>query len=194
MNPFSSKHDAVVDGVASFTAQERQGFTLFSGKADCASCHPNTGRKALFTNFTYENIGVPRNPLNPAVIADPQFRDMGIGSVTGNTSFNGKLKVPTLRNVAKRGSISGTKAYMHNGVFKTLEQVVHFYNTRDVLPRCNQVSPPSFGVNCWRAPEVGQNVNTIEVGDLGLTLAEERALVAYLRTLSDGFYKPGSGH
>jgi cytochrome c peroxidase len=191
MNQFSSKHDAVRDGVASFTAQEQQGLALYSGKADCAQCHPNAGRNALFTKYTYENLGVPRNPLNPAFIANPQFRDLGLGGVIGNAAFDGKQKVPTLRNVDRRSTSGGTKAYMHNGVFKTLEQVVHFYNTRDVLPLCSNVSQPSFGVNCWRAPEVNQNVNRDDLGNLRLTLTEERALVAYLRTLSDGFYKPG---
>jgi cytochrome c peroxidase len=191
MNKFSSKHDAVVDGLATFTAQEQQGLVLYRGKAGCVGCHPNTGRRALFTNYAYDNIGVPRNPLNPAVIANRAFRDLGIGAAIGNAVMNGKQKIPTLRNVDKRGPAGGTKAYMHNGVFKTLEQVVHFYNTRDVLPRCNTVSAPSFGVNCWRVPEVTQNVNTAEMGNLGLTLVEERALVAYLKTLSDGFTRPG---
>jgi cytochrome c peroxidase len=191
VNQFSSKHDAVIDGVATFTAQELQGLALYTGKAGCATCHPNAGRQALFTKYTYDNIGVPRNPLNPAVITNRQFRDLGIGGVIGDVAFNGKQKIPTLRNVNKRGPAGGSKAYMHNGVFKTLEQVVHFYNTRDVLPLCSQVSAPSFGVNCWRVAEVTQNVNKVDLGNLGLTLVEERALVAYLKTLSDGFYKPG---
>lgn len=100
------------------------------------------------------------------------------------------MKVPTLRNVDRRGPAGGSKAYMHNGVFKTLDQVVHFYNTRDALPHCNTVATPSFGVNCWTTPEVSRNMNTSNLGNLKLTLAEERAIVAYLKTLSDGFYKP----
>jgi cytochrome c peroxidase len=76
---------------------------------------------------------------------------------------------------------------MHNGVFKSLEEVVHFYNTRDVLASCDSVSRPEVGVNCWPAPEVPENVNTEELGDLELTPSEERALVAYLRTLTDGY-------
>jgi cytochrome c peroxidase len=191
VNQFSSKHDAVLDGLASFTAQEQRGLTLFRGKANCATCHPNVGRKALFTKYTYDNIGVSRNSFNPAFVANPSFRDFGLGGVVGNTNFNGMQKIPTLRNVDRRGPGGGTKAYMHNGAFKTLEQVVHFYNTRDVLPRCNTVSSPSFGVNCWRPPEVSQNVNSDDLGNLRLTLAEERAIVAYLKTLTDGFYKPG---
>jgi hypothetical protein len=67
---------------------------------------------------------------------------------------------------------------------------VHSYNTRDVLPDCAAVSSPQFGVNCWPAPEVGRNVNRDELGNLGLTRDEESAVVAYLRTLSDGYLKP----
>lgn len=84
------------------------------------------------------------------------------------------------------------KAYMHNGVFKSLEEVVHFYNTRDALPPCApSTSRSAWGVTCWPAPEVPENVNTTELGDLGLTANEEFALVAFLKTLSDGFM-PGS--
>lgn len=77
VNAFSSKQDAVLDGLATFTEQERRGQTLFVGKAGCATCHVSAGRKALFTNYTYENLGVPSNPKNPALVANPQFRDQG---------------------------------------------------------------------------------------------------------------------
>jgi cytochrome c peroxidase len=95
--------------------------------------------------------------------------------------------VPTLRNLDRRGVPGGAKAYMHNGVFKSLEQVVHFYNTRDALPGCETLSAPQFGVNCWPAPEIPRNVNVDELGNLQLTPDEERLVVAYLRTLSDGW-------
>jgi cytochrome c peroxidase len=77
---------------------------------------------------------------------------------------------------------------MHNGAFKSLEQVVHFYNTRDVLPSCPagvDFRDPRFGVTCWPAPEVADNVNVDELGNLGLTPAEEKAVDAYIRTLND---------
>jgi cytochrome c peroxidase len=108
----------------------------------------------------------------------------------GNPALEmGKQKVPTLRNVDLRPFAGATKAYMHNGVFKSLEQVVHFYNTRDVLPRCESTPGPVFGVNCWPAPEVLQTMNTDELGNLGLSRAEEAALVAFMRTLSDGYIR-----
>jgi cytochrome c peroxidase len=190
VNEFSSKHDAVMDGVATFTAEEARGFALFAGKAQCSACHPNDGRDALFTDFTYDNIGVPANPLNPALLANPAFLDLGIGGAIGDASFHGAQKVPTLRNLDKRGVPGGAKSFMHNGVLKSLEQVVRFYNTRDVLPVCNSIPTPRFGENCWPAPEVAANVNQTELGNLGLSPHEERALVAYLRTLSDGVYRP----
>jgi cytochrome c peroxidase len=72
------------------------------------------------------------------------------------------------------------KAFGHNGYFKSLEEIVHFYNTRDVLPLCEDTADPEPGVNCWPAPEVPENVNTDELG-------EEAAIVAFMRTLSDGY-------
>jgi len=79
------------------------------------------------------------------------------------------------------------KAYTHNGFFKDLESVVHFYNTRDVLPVCLVEIPGVPGTDCWPIPEVGLNVNTTELGNLRLTPQEEQALVAFLKTLSDGY-------
>jgi cytochrome c peroxidase len=75
----------------------------------------------------------------------------------------------SLRNIA------ATPPYAHNGYFATLEDVVHFYNTRDVADAG------------WPAPEVTQNVNTDELGNLGLTAEEEAAIVAFLKTLTDGY-------
>jgi Cytochrome c peroxidase len=83
--------------------------------------------------------------------------------------------VPTLRNVDKRPFKQFVKAYGHNGYFKSLEEIVHFYNTRDV---------PDAG---WPAPEVADNINKIELGNLGLNHGEERAIVAFMKTLSDGY-------
>jgi cytochrome c peroxidase len=100
------------------------------------------------------------------------------------------MKVPTLRSVDKRPYPGFVKSYMHNGYFTSLETVVSFYNTRDVKSRCpNAFTPESDAVaqGCWPEPEVPETVNRKELGDLKLTAGEERALVAFLRTLSDGF-------
>ncbi len=106
--------------------------------------------------------------------------DLGLGGYLKSVGYDvsvytpelGKFKVPTLRNVDARPSAGFVKAYGHNGYFKSLEEIVHFYNTRDV---------PSAG---WPAPEYAANM-TSEVGNLGLTPAEEEAIVAFLKTLTD---------
>jgi cytochrome c peroxidase len=98
----------------------------------------------------------------------------------------GRIQVPTLRNVDKRPDAAFVKAYGHNGYFKSLKEIVHFYNTRDVLPRC-QPHDPREGTGCWPAPESTANMNTKRVGNLGLSDAEEDAIVAFMTTLSDGF-------
>jgi cytochrome c peroxidase len=98
----------------------------------------------------------------------------------------GRVQVPTLRNVDKRPYPGFVNAYGHNGYFKSLKSIVHFYNTRDVLPRCGQ-NDPGEGTKCWPAPESTQNMNTKFVGRLGLSDEEEAALVSFMQTLSDGF-------
>lgn len=183
VNQFTSKFDYVLKGMASFTPQEAWGFELFNSeeKGKCALCHLSDGQKPLFTDFTYDNLGVPKNPENPVYKYDPDFIDPGLGGFlltrddykSMAAENMGKHKVPTLRNVDKRPGLGFTKAYTHNGVFKSLKEVVHFYNTRDVLT--------------WPEPEVSENVNTDELGNLGLTDAEEDAIVAFMKTLSDGY-------
>jgi cytochrome c peroxidase len=80
------------------------------------------------------------------------------------------------------------KAYSHNGFFKSLKGIVHFYNTRDIHPVCPEgfTEAQALVNNCWPPPEVSLNLNTKEMGDLGLTPEEEDAIVAFLKTLSDG--------
>lgn len=174
---FNSKYDLYLEGKIKLTKQEMRGLALFEGKAKCTNCHPNRsgpdGTPPLFTDFTYDNLGVPKNPDNPFYSLPPEFNpdgknfiDLGLGGVLHDSAQYGKMKVPTLRNIAK------TAPYMHNGYFKTLKDVVSFYNTRDV---CN-----------WPAPEVPQNINTEELGNLGLTNQEVDDIVAFLNTLTDG--------
>jgi len=100
--------------------------------------------------------------------------------------FDAKFQVPTLRNVDMRPRPDFVKAYMHNGYFKSLKEVVHFYNTRDVLPRCGD-GDSREKVTCWPAPEDATNLNKRQLGNLKLTDQEEDALVAFMRTLTDGY-------
>ena len=202
VSPFSSKFDYYLEGLAELTEEEMLGLELFNGKGLCGECHISTGPNPLFTDFTFDNLGVPKNPENPFYDMDkillddgtpinPQgaeWIDKGLGGFLESSAdpfLNskaeenmGKHKVPTLRNVDKRPGNGFKKAYMHNGVFKSLKEVVHFYNTRDV--------------GDWPPPEVAENVNTDELGNLGLTDEEEDAIVAFMATLSDAYQLPGN--
>ncbi len=168
---FSSPFDQ-----GNLTAKQQSGLALF--EQNCAKCHTaepaSPATPALFTAYTYENLGLPANPLlegNPV--------DLGLGGFL-ESDFNlpapligdaqyaaqyGKFKVPTLRNVAV------TPPYGHNGVFPTLRDAVDFHNTRDN--------------GLWPAPEVSQNMNTTDVGNMGLTEAQVDDILAFLATLTD---------
>jgi len=174
------------------------GLAIFNTKANCSSCHTldeGIAGYPLFTDFSYDNLGIPKNPENPATIADPNWADPGLGGFLEKTALYstvssteiGKFKVPTLRNVDLRPTTTFVKAYGHNGYFKSLEGIVHFYNTRDVLAVCpgDYTEPQALQANCWPAPEVAENMNTKQVGNMGLTAVEEKELVAFLKTLSD---------
>ena len=196
VNAFTSKYDYTFDGKVKLNKQEQRGFALFRGKGMCHRCHISNGKEALFTDFTFDNLGVPQNPENPAAI-DPYFVDPGLGGFLMNEHYPedvyqaewGKHKVPTLRNVDLRPYEDFVKAYAHNGYFKTLEGIVNFYNTRDVKPTCPgpYTEAEALAAGCWPAPEVVETVNMDELGDLGLTPEEEAAIVAFLKALSDGF-------
>ena len=212
VNPFDSKFDAFwrkanaknlkVEGIDATHSKEYanlgldeselKGLLLFNTKARCAECHtlaPGPGNKPpVFTDYTYDNTGVPKNPANPFYSMDSQFNpegrnwlDPGLGGFLNtvpeyapNATRNvGKYKVPTLRNVDLRRDPAFVKIYMHNGAFKSLEEVVHFYNARD-----GGQYPPS---------ELKANLNTEQLGNLRLTDEEENALVAFLKTLSDHY-------
>ncbi|MDB5027082.1 MAG: Cytochrome c peroxidase family protein [Candidatus Eremiobacteraeota bacterium] len=171
--------------------------------------------RPLFTDETSSNLGVPKNPAlafynenkpdSQGYVVNPAgrtFIDTGVGGfLTGPNNpdaawkklapqYMGKVKVPTVRNVDMRPNASFVKAYMHNGYFKNLKDVVHFYNTRDTLRRCAAGSP-GVNVTCWPAPEVSANMDTT-IGRLGLTDQEENDIVAFMKTLTDGYTAPKS--
>src|SRR3977135_4028425 len=175
------------------------------------------GEDPLFTDFTASNIGTPANPRLPyygedrpdalGYVANPlgsSFVDGGVGTFLSNGHLlsqpsavdarwvklapdnQARIQVPTLRNVDERHNPAFVKAYGQNGALPSLKKIVHFYNTRDVLPRC-QPHDPDEGTTCWPAPESTANMNTSKVGRLGLSDAEEDALVLFMQTLTDGF-------
>lgn len=197
VNAFTSRFDYYRQGKTKLTAQQQEGMALFQGKAKCSNCHIIAGRNPRLTDYTYDNLGVPKNPENPVYSQNPDFIDLGLGAFLEKSGLPadiyepnlGKVKVPTLRNVNKRPYLGFVKDYSHNGYFKSLEEIVHFYNTRDVLPTCPSGSPGEK-VTCWPAPEYPATMNTTELGNLGLTADEEAAIVAFLKTLSDGYRVP----
>lgn len=211
MNPFNSKFDdfwraATAKGLqvesindsnaADFknlglAETELRGLVLFNTKGLCSKCHALTAandKPPVFTDYTYDNLGIPRNPENPFFGQENKYNpdgkawvDAGLGgALESSTMYQpfaaenmGKHKVPTLRNVDLRPYPGFVKAFMHNGYFKSLEDIVHFYNTRD-----------KAGV-FWPLPEIAANVNKTEMGNLGLSGDEETAIVDFMKTLSD---------
>lgn len=176
VSPFTSKFDAFMRGEEQLTPSEQRGLVLFNGKGLCVTCHTGStlpdGTPPLFTNFAYSNIGSPKNPANPYYTMptriNPQgsaYVDPGLKATTKNAADLGKVRVPTLRNIAQ------TAPYFHNGFAKTLEEAVQFYNKRDL------------GV--FGPPEVASTMVTGSVGNLKLTDSEVSDLVAFLKTLSD---------
>jgi cytochrome c peroxidase len=186
---------AMTAGKKIFSKKEWYGLQLFMGEnnndgvmepgegAMCAACHvaewtpdpgnvvvpewsPDGSIPPMFTDFTYDNLGVPKSEHR--LLADAPV-DLGLGPVVGDANENGKFKVMTLRN------IQSTAPYAHNGFFRNLKDITHFYNTRDVVDES------------WPAPEVPETVNTDELGNLGLSAADEDALVKFMRTLTDGY-------
>lgn len=198
--PFTSKYDYFLAGKTNLTEQEKRGRKLFDNedKGNCAACHPSrpseNGTPPLFTDFSYDNLGVPKNPDNPFYRLSSKFNpagwsfiDRGLGSAVNQPTADGAFKVPTLRNIAV------TSPYMHNGYFKTLEGVLDFYSSRDIKRVCKKdwVSEAhAIKHECWPRPEVIENENPDELGELNLSSEEINDIVAFLKTLTDG-YKPG---
>jgi cytochrome c peroxidase len=238
VSPFTSKFDAYLanSSATPLTAPQLRGYELFRGKAQCNTCHLDgrsnramgtdtgaaTNAAPMFTDFTYNNIGLPRNVILPwysentpdqwGFTGNPLgigFTDEGVGlfldgyygappNLTWGQHlpfFEGKFQTSTIRNAGMVPYAGFVKAYMHNGYLLSLKEVVHFYNTRDVYP---------FPVLSGHCP-VGKvekvncwpmpedpNNEDMTIGKLGLTDVEENDLVAFLETLTDGFVKTSS--
>lgn len=196
--PFSSKYDEFLRGKVALSDQELRGLALFNspGKGNCQACHPSAkaadGSFPLFTDFSYDNLGVPRNPAI-ARNADATYFDLGLcerPELAARTDLCGAFKVPSLRNVARR------QVLFHNGRFTSLKEALTFYVQRDTnpekwYPRNADGSVRKF--DDLPAAYTG-NVNTTEapynrrLGDApALTDAEIDDVVAFLRTLNDGY-------
>jgi cytochrome c peroxidase len=234
VSPFTSKFDYYLAGNATLTTQELNGYELFRGKGSCNTCHldgrsstllggSDSGQAAslqpLFTDTTYNNLGLPKNVKLPwysedtpdqwGFTANPLgfgFTDEGMGLFLDGyygappdldwglqlPQFEGKFQTSTARDAAQVPYPGFVKAYMHNGYLTSLKEVVHFYNTRDVYPypvlsgNCPKGTVEK--VTCWPMPEDPNNEN-MTIGKLGLSPQEENDIVAFLKTLVDG-YKP----
>jgi cytochrome c peroxidase len=217
--PFNSKFDYFAQNkldhgqVVNLTAAELRGFTVFGDPArgNCFACHysgPTTsGTSYLFTDFTYEAVGVPRNTSIQANVTRPGLPvthyDLGLctaqnpttpHSLPANAALCGMFKTPTLRNVATR------QAYFHNGVFHTLTDVLNWYNTRDTNPAAWY--PTVNGVvqkfndlpTAYRAnidPQVP--LDGLPVGSTPHMSAQDLSdLQCFLNTLTDGYVPPST--
>ena len=196
--PFSSKYDAYLAGKTQLSDAESRGLKLFNDekKGNCAACHPSAkredGRPPLFTDFTYDALGMPRN-MEIAVNSDPNYVDLGLcrsgrSGRAAQDSTCGKFKVPTLRNVATR------QVFFHNGQIKNLRDAVAFYVSRDTqpehwYPRKANKSVAKFNdlpakyhanVNAEEVPYGGKRGDKPSLSD-----QEIEDIVSFLRTLSD---------
>jgi cytochrome c peroxidase len=180
---------------------ELYGLAMFNtpSQANCASCHSlKAGSKGypLFTDFSYDNLGIPRNPENPFynnLAYNPEggaWIDTGLGGFLGDPQELGKMKVSTLRNVDKRPSAGFVKAYGHNGYFKSLEDIVRFYAMRGMtgMGGGGMGSGGGMGGMCGGAfpePEVNQNLATLN----HFRCRDQSYIVAFLKTLTDGYFQ-----
>src|SRR5258706_4251583 len=232
VSPFTSKFDYYLAGKATLTTQEMNGYDLFRGKGSCNTCHldgrsstllggSDSGQAAsvqpLFTDTTYNNLGLPKNVKLPWYSEDTPdqwgftgnplgfgFTDEGMGlfldgyyGAPPNLSWGvhlpqveGKFQTSTVRDAAMVPYSGFVKAYMHNGYLTSLKEVVHFYNTRDVYPY------PVLSGHCPKGTiekvtcwpmPEDPNNENTTIGKLGLSSQEEDDVVAFLNTLVDGF-------
>ena len=186
-HPFTSRFDAYLRGEGDLSPVEARGLALFLDpeKGNCVACHAartdsRDPRDWLFTDFTYDSLGIPRNAAIPAN-TDPAHYDLGLGVRLDDTTLYGAFRVPGLRDVAL------TSPYGHNGYFQTLRDVVAFYATRDVTPARWYPDRPYDDLPAAYA----HNVNTDEVpyksqgGQPRLSDDEIDAIVAFLEALTD---------
>lgn len=156
----NSKYDKVLRGETYFTPDELAGFILMNemNRGDCLECH-TTDSDALGTTTKFSNNGLD------SIWNAQHYIDKGLGGITGKTADNGKFKIPSLRNIAL------TAPYMHDGRFKTLEEVVAFY---------------SNGVH--RSANVDSKMGTAQLGGNQLNAEEQRQIIVFLHTLTDSVF------
>jgi cytochrome c peroxidase len=205
-HPYSSKYDAWLEGKARLSRAEMRGYVLFNDpdKGDCAACHlsqPTADRQPpLFTDHQYEALGVPRN-AKLAVNANSAYYDLGIcgpyrTDLRDQTQYCGMFLTPTLRNAATR------HAFFHNGVYHDLRHVLDFYNFRDSDPAKIYPSGATGQVETFDdlPAKYIANIDTSDPpldrkhGEApALSPGEEEDIIAFIKTLNDGYYVPDHG-
>ena len=191
-HPYSSKYDAWLEGKARLTASELRGYRIFDDpqRGNCAACHLDRpgadGLPPLFTDHQYEALGVPRNR---ALVANrnPRYYDLGLcgplrDDLRSQKQYCGMFATPTLRNVATR------RVFFHNGRYRSLRTVLDFYNLRVIAPEkiypngAPDDLPPAYRRNIDRTTPKAP-----------LSARDEDDLIAFLKTLTDGYAGNASG-
>ena len=157
---YNSKYDKVIRHEAKFTMDELEGMELINDvtKGACQNCH-TTDADGLGTTREFSNNGL--NELRNG----EQFKDKGLGQYTGKSNDDGKFKIPSLRNLLF------TAPYMHDGRFKTLEEVLDFY---------------SEGIKA--SPTIDSKMVFVHQGGSKLNAYEKQKILAFLKTLSDSVF------
>jgi cytochrome c peroxidase len=194
--------------------EELQGLAIFNdpGRGNCASCHSLAAGSAgypLFTDFSYHNLGIPKNPENPYYSMPRKWNpdgskwvDNGLGGFLKSAGYSpsayeselGKFKTPTLRNVDLRPVPEFVKAYGHNGFFKSLDAmdgIIHFYAWRAMMDNIGMgggnggMGGGGMGPNpdMFPPPELDQNRIIMQPFNFMMDGAK---IMAFLKTLSDG--------
>jgi cytochrome c peroxidase len=200
-HPYDSKYDAVLAGKAVLSEAEARGLRLFDDpkKGNCSSCHIDRPTRdgvfqPAFTDYQFEALGAPRNRDIPAN-RDPRFYDLGLcgpmrKDYAGVAAYCGLFETPTLRNVATR------KVFFHNGVFHSLDAVMHFYVERETDPAKWYPKLPNGALDRYDdvPPQFRGNIDIVDapfdskLGDPpALNDAEIADIVAFMGTLTDGY-------
>jgi len=151
----NSKFDRYIMGQVALTPAEISGFNVFMTESggDCFHCH-GSAANPLWTDNLFRNNGL-----------DATFTDLGLGAISGNAADNGKFKTPSLRN------LSYTAPYMHDGRFKTLDEVLEHYSTGVVS-----------------SSTIDSDMQFAGQGGVQMTPQEKSDLKAFLLTLNDPDY------